>query len=156
MRARPSPPPLGPGVVDSRPIRFPGGGELVLSGRYDALLVEQCGTLTLADNKTTAKGDDALPAVPPAACGVRLRAGAPARRGARRSSSTRWAVGVRPSGFTRKQARMGLYGATRWVQFKREEEAFLKFLGGVASLLQAAEPMHEPCCAWCRYRSDAA
>ncbi len=40
------------------------------------LLVEQCGTLTLADNKTTATGDDALRPAPLAA---EFRAGAAIR-----------------------------------------------------------------------------
>ena len=37
-------------------------------------------------------------------------------------------------------------------RFKRDEEAFLKFLGSVANLLQGAEPMLEPRCEWCEYR----
>jgi hypothetical protein len=47
---------------------------------------------------------------------------------------------------------MGLYGATRWVPFKREEEAFLRFLGGVADVHAGAEPVNDPRCEWCKYR----
>ena len=51
-----------------------------------------------------------------------------------------------PSGFATKQARMGLYGSTRWVPFRLAEEAFLGFLGGVAEVLAAAEPVDNPRC----------
>ncbi len=140
--------------VDSRPIRFPGGVELVLSGRYDALLVEKCGTLTLADNKTSAKGDDGLRPYRRQLAAYAYALEHP--QNAARAPLIVDEMGLwvySPSGFATKQARLGLYGPTRWVPFKRDHAAFLALLEQVATVLARPEPTGNLHCEWCQYRT---
>jgi CRISPR/Cas system-associated exonuclease Cas4 (RecB family) len=140
--------------VESTPIRFPGDVEVVLSGRYDALLVEECGTLTLTDNKTSRKDDDKLRP-------YRRQLAAYAYALEHPQNSDQVPIQIdetglwvySPGGFATKRNRMGLYGETRWLSFQRNDSAFLKFLGGVADVLSRPEPAADPNCAWCAYRA---
>jgi len=46
-----------------------------------------------------------------------------------------------------------LEGSLKWVEIKRDDAAFLKFLGGVLDVLNAPDPPDPgPDCGWCEYR----
>ena len=143
----------GQEYVESESVTF-GDVEIVLSGRYDALLVEECGTLTLADNKTSALDDDRLRPYRRQLASYAYALEHPVRRARAPMLVDETGLWVyAPTRFATKPNRMGLYGPTRWIPFKRDEPAFLAFLGSVAAALGGPEPADGPGCEWCRYRA---
>lgn len=138
--------------VRSEPITFANRVEIVLVGRYDALLVEECGTLTLTDNKTSTKTDAHLRVYQRQLAAYAYALEHPARGSPLQVDEIALWVLSR-SHFIARPKRMGLYGPTRWISFARRDNAFLRLLEGAAQILDAPEPYSSARCAWCVYQT---
>jgi hypothetical protein len=115
--------------VESQPVMFPEIGiSLILGGKYDAIVEDEAGSRYLIDYKTSARPDHEL---------YRYRRQLDAYRFCLENPSCpREAIAIdeigllvyTPRSFAFKNRVSGLYGPTRWIDFAREDSAFLKLL----------------------------
>jgi hypothetical protein len=140
--------------VESQPIAFQYlGVALVLAGKYDAIVEDEDGSRYLVDYKTSAKPDHELYRYRRQLDAYRFCLEHPAKGAAMVIDETGLLV-YTPQWFAFKNRVSGLYGPTRWIDFAREDTAFLRYLRAVATLLSHDEPMSELACEWCKYRNE--
>jgi hypothetical protein len=142
--------------VESEPLAFPELGlAIILSGKYDAIVEDESGTKILIDYKTTHKSEEELPPYRRQLEAYRFALEHPNIANRRLAEATTIdEIGLliyTPVKFAIKNKNSGLYGPTRWIDYPRDDGAFMRFIRDVALLLAADEPRSTEC-PWCEYR----
>jgi hypothetical protein len=141
------------GWVESQPIAFCEiGVTLVLGGKYDAIVEDEDASRYLVDYKTSARPDHELYRYRRQLDAYRYCLEHPSREREGIAIDETGLLVYTPRAFAFKNRVSGLYGPTRWIDFARDDSAFMKLLGDVAMLLAHDEPPNAANCEWCQYR----
>jgi hypothetical protein len=158
-------PMLPPGVFDCReqwvqsaPISLPGRGvQLVLRGKLDANVRFDDNTFAVVDFKTSQQSEKNIDTYT-----RQLSAYAHALENAAAGMLSLKPVNrlgllvFEPKSFSSAREAAQFTGSLTWAEIPRDDNAFLKFLGEVAAILElATPPPPAPGCNWCTYRETA-
>lgn len=144
--------------VESRPFQPARGGPgLYVRGPFDTVIAFDDGTHAIIDFKTSSQKAENV-----AKYARQLHAYAyalenPAPRAFALPRVERMGLLVyEPRGFEmRREGPATLGGSVKWVEIRKDEAAFFRFLDEVAEVLAASgPPTHAETCAWCRFRAQ--
>lgn len=144
--------------VESEPISFPDLRiSIMLAGRYDAIVEDESNCRYLIDYKTSARDESELYPYRRQLDAYRFCLEHPNPDDHRLQPAMDIdEIGLliyTPRSFAFKNRSSGLYGPTRWLDFARDDSAFMRFLKDVATLLSHDEPENTGDCEWCAYRA---
>ena len=149
----------GESWVESEPITIPGHtSTCFLRGKFDSVIRFEDGSYGVIDFKTTNTRGHHLPLYSRQlhAYAYALENAAPGKLAL--SPVTRLGlVCVQPMDISRDaEGRISYIGEVRWIEFNRDDDGFMRFLGEVMDVLELPEPPEaSPSCALCKYRDDA-
>lgn len=143
-------------VVESRPyLPARGGPGLFVRGPFDTVLAFDDGTHAVIDFKTSSQKTEnvAKYARQLHAYAYALERPAPGAFALPRVERMGLLV-YEPAAFEmRLDGRATLAGSVRWIEIRKDEASFLRFLDEVADVLASPEPpTHANGCAWCAFR----
>lgn len=144
--------------VESTPIRIDGrSSTCYIKGKFDTIVQFDDGSYGVIDFKTAQRKSEHIPFYARQLHAYALALENPKMGNFGVSPVSRLGLLVfEPKKYAQgKTGLVGFAGNVSWIEVKRDDVSFRKFLGDVLDILELPEPPpHSPGCDWCKYRQE--